>query len=101
MLDPPMGAIYLRAVFLAQRSGLAEVGVDEFLAALDLPEIDSFLNMDDFDPRVDTPPIRPGRFPLSDELQKALTAAGWRTLGETITRGMLRDALVAARKSRR
>jgi len=99
MLDPPMGAIYLRAIFLAQRSGLTEVGVDEFLAALDLPEIDSFLN--DFDPRVDgEPPIRPGHFPLSDELQQALTVAGWQTLGETITRDMLREALVAARKSR-
>ena len=99
MLDPPMGAIYLRAVFLAQKSGLSAVGVDEFLAALDLPEIDSFLN--DFDPRVDDkPPIRPGHFVLSDELQKALTAAGWQTLGETITRDMLREALVAARKSR-
>jgi len=99
MLDPPMRGIYLRAVFLAQRSGLTEVGVDDFLVALELPEIDSFLN--DFDPRVDDkPPIYPGRFPLSDELKKALAAAGWWPLGETISRDMLREALVAARRTR-
>jgi hypothetical protein len=66
MLNPPMGVIYLRAVFLAQRSGLTEVGVDDFLAALELPEIDSFLN--DFDPRVgDKPLSTPGafRFPMN------------------------------------
>lgn len=99
MLDPPMGAIYLRAVFLAQKSELTEIGVDQFLAALDLPEIDNVLN--DFDPSVDDkPPIRPGAVSLSDELWKALAAAGWQTPGETITWDMVRAALVAARKSR-
>jgi hypothetical protein len=66
MLDPPMGAIYSRAVYLAQRSGLSEVGLDEFLAALDLPEIDSFLN--DFDPSLDDEPLSAlgtFRFPMS------------------------------------
>jgi hypothetical protein len=97
VLDPPMGAIYLRAVFLAQRAGLAQAGVDEFLTALDQPEIDN--HFVDFDPRA--PPIRPGHYPLSDELQKVLTAAGWQRSGEEITNEMLREALVTARNSRK
>jgi hypothetical protein len=38
------------------------------LAALDLPEIDSVLNLDDFDVCIDALPIRFGRFPVSHEL---------------------------------
>ena len=100
MLDPPMGAIYLRAVFVAQESRLTEVGVDEFLAALALPEIDSYLN--DFDASVDdSPPMQPGEFRLSDELWAALTAAGWQKLGDSITWEAIRHALIAARRLRK
>jgi hypothetical protein len=103
MLDPPMGAMFLRAVFLAQRSGVSEVGVDNFLAALDAPEIDAILadpvaHAEEFSHHT-----KMGNgwsfIPMSDDLKQALTAAGWFALGDKITNDMLREALPAAKKN--
>jgi len=104
MLSSPMRAIFLRAAFLAQRSGHYEVSVDSFLAALDAPEIDAIIANPDAHAEefalLDTKTGTGWSFiPMSDELKQALATAGWSTPGEDITTDKLREALISTRKS--
>jgi hypothetical protein len=99
-----MGAIFLRTVFLAQRSGVSEVGVDNFLAALDAPEIDAILADPVAHAEEFSHDAKMGNgwsfIPMSDHLKQALTAAGWSTSGGDITNDRLREALISAKSSR-